>query len=73
MGVDPIRFRKNDAAPFQATHVFDNAIVKGRTRKPPIKNGHVTIRLQGIDAVAGDVNNEIQIMVLLTGRKPSSW
>jgi endonuclease YncB( thermonuclease family) len=50
MGADPVRFRKNDAAPFQATHVFDNAIVKGRTRKPPIKNGHVTIRLQGIDA-----------------------
>lgn len=50
MGPDPISFRKNDTAPFQATHVFDNAIVKGRTRKPSIKNGRVTIRLQGIDA-----------------------
>ena len=50
LGGDAIKFRKNDAAPFQATHVFDNATVKGRTRKPPIKNGHVTIRLQGIDA-----------------------
>ena len=47
---DAIRFRKSDAAPFRATHVFDDAIVKGRQRKPAIKNGHVTIRLQGIDA-----------------------
>jgi endonuclease YncB( thermonuclease family) len=47
---DPIQFRKNDGAPFRATHVFDDAIVKGRTRKPAIKNGHITIRLQGIDA-----------------------
>src|SRR5262249_49846324 len=47
---DPMQFRKNDAAPFRPTHVFDDAIVKGRTRKPAIKNGHVTIRLQGIDA-----------------------
>jgi endonuclease YncB( thermonuclease family) len=50
VGADPIKFRKNDAVPFEATHVFDNAIVKGRVRKPAIKNGHVTIRLQGIDA-----------------------
>jgi endonuclease YncB( thermonuclease family) len=47
---DAIRFRKNDAVPFRATHVFDDAIVVGRQRKPAIKNGHVTIRLQGIDA-----------------------
>src|SRR6266852_2000565 len=45
-----IEFRKNSSTPFHSTHVFDNAIVKGRTRKPPIKNGQVTIRLQGIDA-----------------------
>ena len=45
-----IEFRKNSATPFHPTHVFDNAVVKGRTRKPPIKNGQVTIRLQGIDA-----------------------
>src|SRR5215471_12086051 len=32
------------------THVFDHAVVKGQTSKPAIKNGHITIRLQGIDA-----------------------
>src|SRR5262245_64950293 len=48
---DAIKFRKNDAVPFQLTHVFDDALVVGRQgRKPAIKNGHVTIRLQGIDA-----------------------
>jgi endonuclease YncB( thermonuclease family) len=47
---DAIRFRKNDTAPFQPTHVFDNAKVKGRTNTAPIKNGKLTIRLQGIDA-----------------------
>jgi len=50
LGADPIRFQKNDSAPFRATHVFDDAVVKGRTSKAPIRNGHVTIRLQGIDA-----------------------
>src|SRR4051812_36516887 len=47
---DAIRFRKNDTAPFQPTQVFDDAKVKGRTNTAPIKNGKLTIRLQGIDA-----------------------
>lgn len=47
---DAIRFRKNDTSSFQPTHVFDNAKVKGRTSTAPIKNGKLTIRLQGIDA-----------------------
>ncbi|MCW1996037.1 endonuclease YncB(thermonuclease family) [Bradyrhizobium diazoefficiens] len=47
---DAIRFRKNDTSPFQPTHVFDNAKVKGRTNTAPIKNGKLTVRLQGIDA-----------------------
>ena len=47
---DAIEFRKNNSTPFHSTHVFDHAVVKGRTRKPPIKNGQITIRLQGIDA-----------------------
>jgi len=47
---DAIRFRKNDASPFQPTHVFDNAKVRGRTATAPITNGKLTIRLQGIDA-----------------------
>lgn len=45
-----IEFRKDSSTPFHSTHVFDHAIVKGKTRKPPIKNGQVTVRLQGIDA-----------------------
>src|SRR5258705_2917984 len=45
-----IEFRKNSSVPFHATHAFDHAMVKGRTSKPPIKNGQVTVRLQGIDA-----------------------
>src|SRR6266516_1786266 len=45
-----IEFRKDSSSPFQPTHVFDHALVKGRTTKPPIKNGQVTVRLQGIDA-----------------------
>lgn len=45
-----IRFRKNESSPFQQTHVFDDAKVKGRTNTAPIKNGKLTIRLQGIDA-----------------------
>jgi len=45
-----LKFRKDSASPFHVTHVFDNALVKGRTTKPPIKNGQITIRLQGIDA-----------------------
>ncbi|MGY4312264.1 thermonuclease family protein [Bradyrhizobium sp. JR3.5] len=50
VGGGAIQFRKNAAAPFQVTHVFENALVKGRTTKPPIKNGQLIIRLQGIDA-----------------------
>jgi endonuclease YncB( thermonuclease family) len=49
-GPNAIRFRKDSSSPFQPTHVFDNARVKGKTSKSPIKNGTVTIRLQGIDA-----------------------
>ena len=45
-----IKFRKNDSVPFQTTHVFDNAFVRGRIRKAVIRNGRITIRLQGIDA-----------------------
>lgn len=45
-----IRFRKDSSSPFHPTHVFDEATVKGRQSKPPIKNGKLTIRLQGIDA-----------------------
>jgi endonuclease YncB( thermonuclease family) len=50
VGDDAIRFKKNESSSFQSTHVFDDAIVKGRTKKAPIHNGKMTIRLQGIDA-----------------------
>jgi endonuclease YncB( thermonuclease family) len=50
VGANAIKFRKDSSSPFRPTHVFDKAVVVGRTRKPPIKNGQVTIRLQGIDA-----------------------
>ncbi|HVO01102.1 MAG TPA: thermonuclease family protein [Candidatus Cybelea sp.] len=50
-GVDAFRFRPNDDAPMNATHAFNDAVVKGQGSKPCIdKNGRVTIRLQGIDA-----------------------
>lgn len=45
-----VEFRKNSSSPFHPTHVFDQAVVKGKTRKPAIKNGQLTIRSQGIDA-----------------------
>lgn len=44
------QFRKDSSSPFQPTHVFDGAVVRGRQTSPTIKNGQVTIRLQGIDA-----------------------
>lgn len=47
---DAIRFRENDTAPFQPTDVFEDAKVEGRTSAAPIKNGKLTVRLQGIDA-----------------------
>ncbi len=52
--VEKIEFSPDRVAhlPFATTHVFDNALVKGAQGppKPPIKNGRLTIRLQGIDA-----------------------
>jgi endonuclease YncB( thermonuclease family) len=50
VGPNAIKFRKDSSSPFHPTNVFDNAKVKGRINTPPIKNGKVTIRLQGIDA-----------------------
>ncbi len=44
------KFRAHPDAPFQVTHAFDEAMVKGKATKPAIKNGKLTIRLQGIDA-----------------------
>lgn len=43
-------FRLNPGAPLRVTHAFDNAKVKGTGTYDVIKNGKVTVRLQGIDA-----------------------
>ena len=50
VGPNAIKFRKDSSSPFHPTHVFEGATVRGRTKTAPIKNGKVTIRLQGIDA-----------------------
>jgi endonuclease YncB( thermonuclease family) len=51
VGADAFRFRSSPTDPFQVTHVFDDAIVIGTTRKPVIdKQNRVVVRLQGIDA-----------------------
>jgi endonuclease YncB( thermonuclease family) len=50
VGPNAIKFRKDSSSPFHPTHVFEQAKVKGRTSKPPINNGKLTVRLQGIDA-----------------------
>jgi endonuclease YncB( thermonuclease family) len=39
-----------DGRSFRVTHVFDDARVVGKTRGPVIRNGHITVRLQGVDA-----------------------
>jgi endonuclease YncB( thermonuclease family) len=44
------QFRPNPGAPLRVTHAFDNAKVKGTATYDIIKNGKVTVRLQGIDA-----------------------
>lgn len=44
------RFRPNDDAPFQVTHALDNARVKGSATYDAIRNGKITVRLQGMDA-----------------------
>lgn len=50
VGGDDISFRPSPGEPFQVTHVFEDVTVIGRVRKAAIRNGRITIRLQGIDA-----------------------
>src|SRR5438046_745049 len=40
----------DDGRNFRVTHVLNDARVVGKSRGPVIKNGHITVRLQGIDA-----------------------
>jgi hypothetical protein len=44
------RFRPHDDAPFQVTHALDKAKVKGSATYDAIRNGKITVRLQGMDA-----------------------
>ena len=44
------RFRPNPDAPFRVTHAFDQAKVIGAAAYDAIRNGKVTVRLQGLDA-----------------------
>lgn len=50
-GTSAFRVRAHPGSPFQITHAFEGATVRGKVSKPAIdKQGRVTIRLQGIDA-----------------------
>ncbi|HEX2584475.1 MAG TPA: thermonuclease family protein [Steroidobacteraceae bacterium] len=49
VGNDAFQFAP-DGKHFTATHVFNNAVVHGASRKAVINKNKVTIRLQGIDA-----------------------
>ena len=49
-GPDAFTFRSDFDSESRVTHAFEGAVVKGKTSTPAIKAGHVTIRLQGIDA-----------------------
>lgn len=44
------RFRPHPSAPWRVTHAFDDARVKGSATYDAIRNGKITVRLQGIDA-----------------------
>lgn len=44
------KFQEHEGAPFKITRLFDNASVRGQGTKLAVKNGKITVRLQGIDA-----------------------
>jgi endonuclease YncB( thermonuclease family) len=49
---DAFRFRPSPSDAFQVTHVFDDAIVIGSTRKPVLdKQNRIVVRWQGLDAM----------------------
>lgn len=50
-GSGAFKFQAHPGAPFEVTHAFEGATVKGSVSKPAIdKKGRIVIRLQGIDA-----------------------
>jgi endonuclease YncB( thermonuclease family) len=50
VGAGAFRFRPHPGEPLRVTHVLDGAKVKGAATYDVIKNGKITVRLQGIDA-----------------------
>jgi len=51
IGAGAFEFQADAAAPFTTTQVFDAAQVRGKYgRRPAVRNGRITVRLQGIDA-----------------------
>lgn len=50
VGAGAFQFRPHPGAPFNETHAFDQATVRGKTTKPAIENGQIVVRLQGVDA-----------------------
>jgi endonuclease YncB( thermonuclease family) len=50
VGAGAFRFRPHPGALLRVTHAFDNAKVKGAATYDAVKNGKITIRLQGLDA-----------------------
>jgi endonuclease YncB( thermonuclease family) len=50
VGAGAFRFRPHPGAAWQTTNVFDDATVIGKARYPAVRNGQVTVRLQGLDA-----------------------
>jgi endonuclease YncB( thermonuclease family) len=44
------RFRPNPNTPFRVTRAFDNAKVHGAAVYDAVRNGRITVRLQGLDA-----------------------
>src|SRR5262249_6297069 len=49
-GWDAFEFQDAPGAPFITTYAFDQAWVQGRARRKVIREGRVTVRLEGVDA-----------------------
>jgi len=47
---DSFYFRKSNSSPYRKTKVFTNASVVGKSKAKLVKNNHIKVRLQGIDA-----------------------
>jgi endonuclease YncB( thermonuclease family) len=50
VGGEAFRYRSHPDEPFRVTHAFDEAKVRGSAVYDAVRNGKVTVRLQGLDA-----------------------